>query len=61
MELTPEQKSNLRDIEKAFSDFSDFIKEGVYDQLKYYDISELLLMALGLEPEKLKQALAEVA
>jgi hypothetical protein len=38
MELTPEQKSNLRDIEKAFSDFSDFIKEGVYDQLKYYDI-----------------------
>ncbi len=30
-------------------------------KLKYYDISELLLMALGLEPEKLKQALAEVA
>lgn len=30
-------------------------------KLKYYDISELLLMALGLEPDKLKQALAEVA
>ena len=30
-------------------------------KLKYYDISELLLMSLGLEPEKLKQALAEVA
>lgn len=30
-------------------------------KLKYYDISELLLMALGLEPEKLKQAVAEVA
>jgi hypothetical protein len=38
MELTPEQKRNLRDIEKSFSEFSDFIKEAVYDQLKYYEI-----------------------
>jgi hypothetical protein len=38
MELTPEQKRNLRDIEKAFSEFSDFIKEAVYDELKYYEI-----------------------
>ncbi len=30
-------------------------------KLKYYDISELLLMSLGLEPEKLKKAMAEVA
>ena len=30
-------------------------------KLKYYDISELILMALGLEPEKLKQVTAEVA
>ncbi len=30
-------------------------------KLKYYDISELLLMSLGLEPEKLKKAIAEVA
>lgn len=37
-ELTPEQKRNLRDIEKAFSEFSDFIKEAVYDELKYYEI-----------------------
>ena len=28
--------------------------------LKYYDISELLLMAMGLEPEKLKHILSEV-
>ena len=28
--------------------------------LKYYDISELLLMAMGLEPEKLEQILSEV-
>lgn len=38
MELTPEQKRNLRDIEKAFSEFSTFIKEAVYDELKYYEI-----------------------
>ena len=30
-------------------------------KLKYYDISELLLMSLGLEPDKLKKAMAEVA
>lgn len=29
-------------------------------KLKYYDINELILMALGLEPEKLKQATKEV-
>jgi Fe-S oxidoreductase len=28
--------------------------------LKYYDISELLLMAMGLDPEKLAQILSEV-
>ena len=28
--------------------------------LRYYDISELLLMAMGLEPEKLEQILSEV-
>lgn len=40
------------------------LQDGILEsgsKLKYYDISELLLMALGLEPEKLKQALAEVA
>ena len=39
------------------------LQDGILEcgsKLKYYDISELLLMALGLEPEKLKQALAEV-
>jgi hypothetical protein len=35
----------------------DGIKESG-SKLKYYDISELILMALGLEPEKLKQATA---
>lgn len=30
-------------------------------KLKYYDISELILMSLGLEPDKLKKAMAEVA
>ena len=30
-------------------------------KLKYFDISELLMMALGLEPEKLKQILGEAA
>ncbi len=40
------------------------LQDGMQDsgsKLKYYDISELILMALGLEPEKLKQATAEVA
>jgi Fe-S oxidoreductase len=29
--------------------------------LKYYDISEILLMAMGLEPQKLKEAVEGVA
>lgn len=40
------------------------LQDGIIEKnsnLKYFDISELILMALGLEPEKLKQALAEVA
>ncbi|GAF94928.1 unnamed protein product, partial [marine sediment metagenome] len=39
-------------------------QDGIMDKnskLKYFDISELILMALGLEVEKLKQATAEVA
>ncbi|GAG84554.1 unnamed protein product [marine sediment metagenome] len=39
------------------------LQDGIKDKkskLKYFDISELILMALGLEPEKLKQATAEV-
>lgn len=39
------------------------LQDGIQDsgsKLKYYDISELILMALGLEPEKLKQATTEV-
>lgn len=38
------------------------LQDGMQDtgsKLKYYDISELILMAMGLEPEKLKQATAE--
>jgi heterodisulfide reductase subunit D len=38
------------------------LQDGINDcgsKLKYYDISEFLLMALGLEPEKLKHAIAE--
>jgi len=38
MSLTADQKANLREIEKAFTDFSDFIKDAVYDELKYYEI-----------------------
>jgi len=40
------------------------LQDGIQDsgsKLKYYDISELILMALGLEPDKLKQATTEVA
>jgi len=40
------------------------LQDGIMDmnsKLKYFDISELILMALGLEPEKLKQATTEVA
>jgi len=40
------------------------LQDGILEKkskLKYFDISELILMALGLEPEKLKQAIAEVA
>ena len=37
------------------TNLQDGMKEGG-SKLKYYDISELILMALGLEPEKLKQA-----
>jgi Fe-S oxidoreductase len=40
------------------------LQDGISERsskLKYYDISELLLMSLGLEPEKLKKAIAEVA
>ena len=40
------------------------LQDGIIERsskLKYYDISELLLMSLGLEPEKLKKAIAEVA
>jgi len=40
------------------------LQDGIIEKnskLKYFDISELILMALGLEPEKLKQAIAEVA
>lgn len=39
------------------------LQDGITDsgsKLTYYDISELILMALGLDPEKLKNALAEV-
>lgn len=39
------------------TNLQDGIKESG-SKLKYYDISELILMALGLEPEKLKQATA---
>jgi Fe-S oxidoreductase len=42
------------------TNLQDGIIEG-NSKLKYFDISELILMALGLEQEKLKQALAEVA
>jgi Fe-S oxidoreductase len=39
------------------------LQDGIKDKsskLIYYDISEIILMALGLDPEKLKQATAEV-
>ena len=42
------------------TNLQDGIKESC-SKLRYYDISELLLMALGLDPEKLKQALEEIA
>ena len=35
------------------------LQDGIQEsgsRLKYYDISELILMALGLSPEKLKEA-----
>ena len=38
MSLTPEQRRNLRDLEKAFTEYGDFIKDAVYDELKFYDI-----------------------
>ena len=40
------------------------LQDGIIEKnskLKYFDISELIMMALGLEPDKLKQATAEVA
>jgi Fe-S oxidoreductase len=40
------------------------LQDGIKDRgskLKYYDISELILMSLGLDPEKLKEATAGVA
>ena len=36
--LSADQKSNLRDLEKAFTEYGDFIKDAVYDELKFYDI-----------------------
>ncbi|MFX0057645.1 MAG: (Fe-S)-binding protein [Candidatus Hodarchaeota archaeon] len=39
------------------------LQDGIYNcasKLKYYDISELILMAMDLEPEKLKQETVEV-
>ena len=40
------------------------LQDGIYESdstLKYYDINELLLMAIGIYDEKLKEALGEVA
>jgi len=40
------------------------LQDGIMEnnsKLKYFDISELILMTLGLEPEKLKQVTVEVA
>jgi len=42
------------------TNLQDGIKESG-SKLRYFDISEILLLSLGLEPERLKQALAEVA
>lgn len=38
------------------------LQDGIQEKgskLRFYDISEILLMALGLEPEKLKEAVSE--
>ena len=38
LKLTNDQERSLRDIEKAFAEYGDFIKENVYEQLKFYEI-----------------------
>ena len=38
LNLTNDQKRSLRDIEKAFAEYGDSIKENVYEQLKFYEI-----------------------
>ena len=59
-------KSRIREAEDTGADIivsacpfcSTNLKDGISEsgsKLKYYDISELLLMALGLEPEKLNE------
>ena len=40
------------------------LQDGIHEsnsKLEYYDINEIILMSLGLEPEKLKKSAAEVA
>lgn len=36
--LAPQYRQDLRDIEKAFTEFGDFIKDAVYEELKFYGI-----------------------
>ena len=64
-------KTRIEEAEDSGADFivsacpfcSTNLQDGIKDKkskLKYFDISELILMALGLEPEKLKLATEEV-
>ena len=36
--LAPQYREDLRDIEAAFEEFGDFIKDAVYEELKFYGI-----------------------
>jgi len=57
------EDSGADNIVSACPFCSTNLQDGIKDKkskLKYFDISELILMALGLEPEKLKRATEEV-